>query len=114
MGGEAGAPRQPYELSSLGGDHIELRQIGANTGADHGERRRNRPTTAANRGIAQCCSHRLAPERIAAGQPGPPSKPGRWVLALILPLQDRLRPSDGALFRANVATPLLDGRYTPP
>jgi len=35
--------------------------------------------------------------------------PGRWVLALILPLQDRLRPSDGALFRANVATPLLDG-----
>ena len=31
MGGEAGAPRQPYELSSLDGDHIELRQIGANT-----------------------------------------------------------------------------------
>ena len=64
-------------------------------------RRRNRRTTAANRAIAQCRSHRLAPERITAGNAGPMSKPGRWVLALILPLQDRLRPSDGALFRAN-------------
>jgi hypothetical protein len=67
---------------SLGGDHIELRHIGANTAPAADNLAVNRRTTAVGRAIAQCHSRRLAPERIAAGQSAPLSKPGRWVLAL--------------------------------
>jgi hypothetical protein len=108
-GSEAGALRQPFSSSSLGGDHIELRVDRCQHGAGHAERRRYRRTTAADRTIAQCHSRRRAPERIAARRPGPLSKPGRWVLGLNR-LEDRSTPYDGTLFRANVAKPYRTGR----